>query len=376
MIASVTMNSINQNSALKRLLDGVANLPWVAIAVPLVAAEDALARLDERLRSSPVREGWIARSHFRDVVACAWVSGELVSTEDLVLRDAGMDVRTPAAALTRAQEILRVRRRIASGGAGSMLSDGGVAEVLGQAALPRSSTNVTASVASGRFEVDVGLRGALDVTELAIMQAQETLGRVGQAMPAERDPLIYDLDWHEDERLRGWRETTQQFKSHPPVLSSALAICAWDAFEPLQHQHWLGRFLAANMLRERGKVRTHLPCLYSGLRAAGRGLRRPETITDAFLAEIKAIEAAARDGLKEHDRLMLARLQFEQKLKGRRSTSRLSDLVELVLETPLISTALVARKLRISQRAAQDLVLELGLRELTGRERYRAWGIV
>ena len=73
---------------------------------------------------------------------------------------------------------------------------------------------------------------------------------------------------------------------------------------------------------------------------------------------------------------MVYLLHFEQKLKGRRSTSRLSDLVELVLETPLISTALVARKLRISQRAAQDLVLELGLREFTGRERYRAWGII
>jgi len=160
------------------------------------------------------------------------------------------------------------------------------------------------------------------------------------------------------------------------VLSSALAIRAWDALEPLQHQHWLGRFLGSALLRERGKVRTHLPCLYAGLRAAGRGLRHPETVTDAILAEVKAIEAAARDGLKEHDRLMLARLQFDQKLKGRRSTSRLPELIELVLATPLISTGIVAKKLRISQRAAQELILELGLRELTGRERYRAWGIV
>lgn len=100
MLASGIMNSVNQNSALENLLDGVAKLPWAAIAGPLVAAEDASARLDERLRSSPVREGWIARSQFRDVVACAWVAGQLVTTEDLVLRDAGMDVRTPTAALT------------------------------------------------------------------------------------------------------------------------------------------------------------------------------------------------------------------------------------------------------------------------------------
>lgn len=256
-----------------------------------------------------------------------------------------------------------------------MLLEDRIADVLGRAAVPRSSAD-GAAAALGRFEADASLRDALGVADAAIAQARTALDSLEQVRPTERDPLIYDLDWHEDERLRGWQNATQQSRSHPPVLSSALAICAWDANEPLQHQHWLGRFLAANMLRERGKVRTHLPCLYSGLRAAGRGLRRPETSTAAILAEIKAMEAAARDGLKEHDRLMLARLQFEQKLRGRRSTSRLPELVELVLETPLISIALVARKLRISQRAAQDLVVDLGLRELTGRERYRAWGIV
>jgi hypothetical protein len=32
--------------------------------------------------------------------------------------------------------------------------------------------------------------------------------------------------------------------------------------------------------------------------------------------------------------------------------------------------------LKISQRAALGLVGELGIREVTGRGRYRAWGIV
>jgi HTH DNA binding domain len=34
------------------------------------------------------------------------------------------------------------------------------------------------------------------------------------------------------------------------------------------------------------------------------------------------------------------------------------------------------RKLRITPHAAQNLVAELGLREATGRGRYRAWGII
>jgi hypothetical protein len=33
-------------------------LPWSALAEPLAAAEDALARLDERLGMSPIRKGW------------------------------------------------------------------------------------------------------------------------------------------------------------------------------------------------------------------------------------------------------------------------------------------------------------------------------
>ena len=44
-------------------------IPWDMLAAPLAVAEDAVARLDERLRNSPVREGWIARTHFSD--ACA-----------------------------------------------------------------------------------------------------------------------------------------------------------------------------------------------------------------------------------------------------------------------------------------------------------------
>ena len=76
------------------------------------AAEDGLSRLDERLRVSPIREGWIARTHFLDACASAWVDGELVHVEDLVLHDANMDIRSPTHELTRAHSVLRARRRI------------------------------------------------------------------------------------------------------------------------------------------------------------------------------------------------------------------------------------------------------------------------
>jgi len=78
--------------------------------------------------------------------------------------------------------------------------------------------------------------------------------------------------------------------------------------------------------------------------------------------------------LKQHDRWLLARTLLLRKLDGRRSTSRLPELIELVLSRPLISAGMIAKELGVTPRAAQNLVAELGLREATGRGRYRAWG--
>src|SRR3954463_4053953 len=101
-------------------------LPWTALAGPLAAAEDALARLDERLAASPIREAWVSRTHFMDACACLWLQGELVHLEDLVLHDAGMDQRAPTHELTRAHAMLRSRRRIAAADPGWATSPSGL----------------------------------------------------------------------------------------------------------------------------------------------------------------------------------------------------------------------------------------------------------
>ena len=91
---------------------GIDKIPWTALAGALVAAEDALARLDERLSRSLVRDGLVERSHFLDAAALLWLEGELVHVEDLVLHDAHMDIRAPTHELTRAHAVLRARRQI------------------------------------------------------------------------------------------------------------------------------------------------------------------------------------------------------------------------------------------------------------------------
>jgi len=86
--------------------------------------------------------------------------------------------------------------------------------------------------------------------------------------------------------------------------------------------------------------------------------------------------AAAEIGLKDHDRLALARTMFERKLEGRRTSSKLPELVELLMAKPLVSAGMVAKTLDVTPQAARRIVGELGLREMTGRGRFRAWGVV
>ena len=86
--------------------------------------------------------------------------------------------------------------------------------------------------------------------------------------------------------------------------------------------------------------------------------------------------AAAQEGLRDHDRWFTARHLLERKLVGRRSTSNLPALIDLVMRVPMVSARVIAAELRSSPRAAQQLVAELGLREMTGRGRYRCWGVL
>ncbi|RVC56362.1 DUF1612 domain-containing protein, partial [Mesorhizobium sp. M2A.F.Ca.ET.046.02.1.1] len=144
----------------------------------------------------------------------------------------------------------------------------------------------------------------------------------------------------------------------------------------LQHQHWLGPLLVAALLREHGKVVSHLFCLNAGLRIVPRERRKSPVRTNRLVAVLDAFAEAAAAGLKELDRLAMAKGQMERRLRNRRKNSSLPALIELVLARPVVSAGLIASELKISQRAALGLVAELGIREVTGRGRYRAWGIL
>jgi Protein of unknown function (DUF1612)/HTH DNA binding domain len=375
-------------------------LPWAVLAGPFAAAEDALARLDERLAKSPIRDGWIARTHFTDACASLWLEGELVHLDDLVLHDAGMDVRAPTHELTRARAVLRTRRRVADAKPDWALSVAGLASLRGRGGkAEREEGKGNRKEGEGSFrdedngedadaadldgplviiETDPRLAAAFAAVDAAIAKSDRTLAGESRPQP-ERDPLVYDPDWDEDARLGDWRAVVEQTRTLPPTLAAAIAAEAWDAIAPLQHTPWLGRLLAAALLRQRGKTRWHLPCLHDGLKAIPRERRRaPPRDAAARLAvlQLEAITAAAAAGLKDHDRWLNQRTLLARKLDGRRATSKLPALLDYVLTRPIVSAGMIAAELKITPRAAQNLVAELGLREATGRGRYRAWGIL
>ncbi|ANT54257.1 hypothetical protein A6B35_29825 (plasmid) [Mesorhizobium amorphae CCNWGS0123] len=365
-------------------------LPLETLIGLVARATEVLARLDERLARSPVRDGFVERQHFADAAAALWLEGELVHLEDLVLHDAHMDIRTPTHELTRAHAVLRVRRRILSQKPDWALSREGLRELTGRGHTASAAVGVgQEGQGAGTSVVEADVRDdveddllAEEFAEIDAVLARSSKILNGADVPArtlrsdERPDLIYDLDWNEEERLAEWQAVLAETRELPAVLRAAILLEAWSDIAVLQHAAWLGSLLVAALLRQDGLATNHLASLHLGAKNIPRERRRARNQPDRLLACVDAIHDAALAGLKEHDRLVMAKGQMERRLRDRRASSKLPDLVELVLSRPIVSTGMIQDGLKVSKQGALNLVGELRLREMTGRGRFRAWGIV
>lgn len=342
----------------------------------LTRAGEALARLDERVSRSPIRDGFLQRQNFHDAVSSLWVDGELVHVEDLVLHDARMDIRAPTNEIVNAHRILRARRLMESHPPQWALSDHGIDLLRGKNVQPQAGPS---NLVSDDEEADNALADELAEMDAVLSRSTalvaDALSYRSQSETSIRSPAGEQSDEDsEEERLHRWRKLVDRYSDYPAALQAAILLDAWRDIQVSDRSPWLGRQLSAASLRASGL--TILPALNSGLRAIHRERRHSRDQEERLVAVLDGMIEAAELGMKEHDRLLNGKSRMERRLVGKRSNSRLPDLVELVLANPVVSTSMIVKQLGTTPQGAMVLANQLELREMTGRGRFRAWGIL
>jgi hypothetical protein len=312
--------------------------PSPAVFDAFLATDDALVRLDERMRASPVGQACAQRVLFRNACAAMQNQDCLVYLEDLVLLDGHAFSGVMYPDLSAALYTLKIW----------------------QAALKEDAANLLDAWFPGELERPPPCTPPTD-----------------QVAKFERPDMFYDAEWNEAERLRRWRQLLQGSTRMPPLLAAATVWDGWHTLQPEQQGPWRANLLAALVLRARGKARHLLLPLDQGQRLCRKGWRSIDNATSRMLAFFEIVRAALKGCATELEGLASAKERMSLKLRSAQKNSRLPQLMELLVAKPLVSVPSAARALGISQHAVRKMLPRLGStpREISDRPRYRCWTV-
>jgi hypothetical protein len=298
---------------------------------PLLAAEQAMARTSERLRTLPFRDGVIERLVYHEACAVSSLEGRLVPVEDLVQFEAGCLQKISYLELSACHGTYLVLRDAWRAAPEALLAGGSPGE-----------------------------------------------GRENPRIPEDkRNELLCDRSWGEAERLSAWQNVRREAESWPALLAAGFVWDAWQMLQPEQHGLWKSYLVASLTLKGRKAFgQGLLPLAWGAMHADIRWDKRfPLNLRmEGFLEAVKA--ACERTG-QEIVRLIHADSLMACRIEGKRKASKLPQLKELLLHRPLVSARLIQRTLKVSPEGASYLLkqLEPGPREVTGQRSYRVWGI-
>jgi hypothetical protein len=361
-------------------------LPWEAIAGHLEQITISILRFDARLQASGLAAGWQSRCDMTEAVRALLLDGSLVDVGDLVLHDAGMDVRHPTHELTRAAAALRARRTAMARKAPWPLSIDGLAALrgIGGVTEDKPSRPKSKKVDLGDDEAYPPYANDADPWKAHFAEIDALLERTSKVLagetplPKSRSHLVYDPDQDEAEAEDLWLDVVKRTSPWPAIAAAAVAWNAWLDLNLYSRLPWLGLIMAASILRARG-LTSHLLPLAAGFKQSRFRPQGREGAREKLEGFCQVLEEALAIANKDLDRLILARELMSRVTAGCRSNSKLPELVELFLSRPLVTVPLGAKMLKVTPKAVDLMLIQLGgarPRELTGRTRYRAWGIV
>ncbi len=321
-----------------------------------------------------------------EAVRALILDGHLVDVGDLVLHDAGMDVRHPTRELTRAAAALRARRTALARPAPWPLSiDGlaalrGIGPVRGEGAHKptRGKPDPEDDEAYPPFANDADPWRAHFAEIDALLERTSQVLAGETPLPKRRSHLVYDPDQDEAEAEDLWLDVVKRTSHWPAIAAAAVAWNAWLDLNLYTRLPWLGLIMAAAILRARG-LTSHLLPLAAGFKQSKLRPQGREGAREKLEGFCQVLEEALAIANRDLDRLILARELMRRVTDKCRSSSRLPELVELFLSRPLVTVPLGAKLLQVTPKAIDLMLAQLGgalPRELTGRTRYRARGIV